>query len=136
MDVVAAIILNQEGQVLLARRPAGKHLAGLWEFPGGKIEPGELPAQALVRELEEELSLEVKIQGPLGVFDYRYHWGPMRLHVFIVRALGTPRLSPDVAAIEWVVAERVTQYDLAPADVEPWRKFRALVRGQSTRAGP
>ncbi len=59
VDVVAAALLDGAGRVLVAQRPAGKSLAGLWEFPGGKIEPGEAPAAALVRELAEELGIEV-----------------------------------------------------------------------------
>jgi 8-oxo-dGTP diphosphatase len=126
VDVAAGIILNQSGQVLLAQRPQGKHLAGFWEFPGGKIEPGEIPAQALVRELDEELSLKIEVKEPLGVFDHRYDWGPLRLHVFVVKALGAPRLSQDVAAIEWVRPQDIGGFALAPADVEPWRRFLAL----------
>jgi 8-oxo-dGTP diphosphatase len=128
MDVVAGIILNAEGRVLLAKRPQGKHLAGMWEFPGGKIEAGEIPVEALVRELDEELKLKIKIQSPLGVFDYRYDWGPLRLHVFVVRALNAPELSEDVAAFEWVMPGQVAGFYLAPADVEPWNRFQALTR--------
>lgn len=126
MDVVAGIILNQDGQVLLAQRAEGKSLAGLWEFPGGKIEADEIPTEALVRELAEELNLKVKIKGPLGVFDYRYDWGPLRLHVFVATAVSVPELGEDHLAIAWAHADQVSGYELAPADVEPWRKFRGL----------
>ena len=62
ITVVAAVIHDEEGRVLLAQRPEGRHMGGLWEFPGGKIDDGEAPGEALVRELDEELGIEIVVQ--------------------------------------------------------------------------
>ncbi|MBD3856847.1 MAG: (deoxy)nucleoside triphosphate pyrophosphohydrolase, partial [Acidobacteria bacterium] len=65
ITVVAAVIRDQEDRVLLTKRPEGRHMGGLWEFPGGKINDGEAPGEALVRELEEELGIGIEVQRPL-----------------------------------------------------------------------
>ena len=120
MQVVAAIIEDNKGRILLAQRPEGKPLAGHWEFPGGKIEEGEKPDEALVRELKEELNIEVSIQAGLGQFEYRYSWGAVFLHVFVVQAHTEPTASADVAVFKWVDVDDVTSHSLAPADLRPW----------------
>lgn len=125
LAVVAAIILNTAGEVLLAQRPAGKHLAGYWEFPGGKVEKNEQPRDALTRELKEELDLDVHVQHELGRFDFAYEWGVVALKVFIVQALGVPKTSADVQVFRWIKLEQVSQYPLAPADVRPWQCYLA-----------
>ncbi len=132
VQVVAGIIEHSDGRVLLAQRPAGKHLAGLWEFPGGKIENGESPDQALVRELVEELNLEVSIREMIGQFEYRYDWGPMVLHVFVVRAISEAKASAEVATFNWVPVHEVASYSLAPADLKPW----SVYLDQKAQSGP
>ena len=119
MVVVSAIIENDSGHVLLAQRPEGKKHAGLWEFPGGKLEVGETSSQALHRELDEELSLVVRIEKSLGVFPYRYDWGGIELHVFIVRALNLPKPSPDVSVFQWVKPSEIDPKILVAAEQEP-----------------
>lgn len=121
----AAIIEDGEGRVLLAQRPPGKRLEGLWEFPGGKVEAGETPIDAIARELKEELSLEISIRRSLGAFDYTYEWGSITLHVFVVHPLNAPRPSEDVQVFKWVEPARVAEFPLAPADLEPWSCYRA-----------
>ncbi len=111
--------------MLLAQRPPDKRLAGYWEFPGGKIETGETPEQALARELKEELHLEISVRKKLGAFDYDYPWGQITLHVFVVRPLSAPRPSADVQVFEWVDVSRVKQFKLSPADLEPWSCYVA-----------
>jgi len=120
MQVVAGIIQDETGRVLLAQRPDGKDLAGLWEFPGGKIEDGEMPDRALVRELREELNLEINIVEELGQFEYRYSWGSVYLHVFVVAARSEPQKTADVSVFRWVKPDDVDNYSLAPADLRPW----------------
>src|ERR1700722_20652981 len=96
LAVASGIIENAHGEVLLALRPEGKHLAGMWEFPGGKIEDGESAAEALKRELKEELELDVRIVENLGIFPHVYDWGAIDLHVFRVEAVGEPRPTAHV----------------------------------------
>jgi 8-oxo-dGTP diphosphatase len=86
VDVAAAVILRADGAFLLARRPAGKVYAGYWEFPGGKIEPGERPEDALARELHEELGIDVVVANPWITRVYAYPHATVRLHFFRVTA--------------------------------------------------
>lgn len=120
MHVVAGIIEDGAGRVLLAQRPEDKDLAGYWEFPGGKIELNEEPFAALVRELQEELRLDVSLIGQLGQFEYRYSWGQVILHVFVVRAQTQPQATAEVSVFQWVSIDDVDNYQLAPADLRPW----------------
>jgi len=116
--VVAAALINGEGRVLVQRRPAGKQMAGLWEFPGGKIEPGETPEIALVRELSEELGIDVNpadlsaaifASAPLG----ERH---LLLLLFLCRAWkGEPR-ALDADAIQWLHPESLRDLAMPPAD--------------------
>ena len=108
---------------MIARRPEGKKLGGLWEFPGGKVEAGEMPEQALVRELHEELELRIEVKQALGSYDYTYDWGAMTLLVYVVKALNTPQCSADVPEFRFVDPRSVGEFPLAPADVQPWRDY-------------
>lgn len=123
IEVVAAIIEDAWKRILLAQRPPGKHLAGLWEFPGGKIEVGESAEAALHRELHEELALKVSITRDLGRFIYHYPERAIALHTFVVRAESPPSTTEDVHAFRWLAAGDVQEHELAPADVEPWRAY-------------
>jgi 8-oxo-dGTP diphosphatase len=92
--VAAAALVDAAGRVLVAQRPPGKSLAGLWEFPGGKLEPGETPAHALVRELDEELGIAVAVAdlAPLTVVAHRYPDLDLVMHVYTCRRwAGTPQ---------------------------------------------
>ena len=92
IHVVAAAITDPRGRILLARRTAGRDLAGLWEFPGGKREPDETPEQALVRELDEELGIQVQVGSPLITVPQPYPTKRLRLDVRMVSAWkGVPR---------------------------------------------
>lgn len=124
--VVAGIIENGSGEVLLAERPPGKHLAGLWEFPGGKLEPDESPEVALARELKEELYLNIEFVSRIGTFVFQYPQSTIELHVYLVRAMNEPRPSTDVERFKWVKPEAIDYSELAPADIEPLRTFLAL----------
>ena len=95
--LVAAGILVRDGRVLLARRPDGKHLAGLWEFPGGKVEPGDSPEAALVRELREELGLEISRFRP---FLFAHHAYPEKT-VLLLAYLCTIDEDPLHASVDW-----------------------------------
>lgn len=123
LAVVGAIILNSNKQLLLAQRPPGKHLAGLWEFPGGKIEGGESPTEALHRELGEELMLKVEVLHDLGAYPYDYDQGPIQLRIFVVQALNEPKTSVDVQVFRWIKAKQIDPEILAPADRQPLKDF-------------
>lgn len=109
--VAAAVILRADGQVLLAQRPAGKAYAGYWEFPGGKLEAGETPHDALVRELHEELGLAVRRAAPWFVQRYVYPHANVELHFFRVYAWDGEPVGHDGQAFRWQVPG---VYDVSP----------------------
>lgn len=118
VSVVCAIIMRGE-LIMLAQRPPGKKLGGLWEFPGGKVEPGETAAAALHRELHEELGCNVRITQTLSPFVHEYSWGSIELIPFVCELTAD---SPDPhphehTAIAWVEREKLAIYEMAPADV-------------------
>ncbi|KJV26129.1 Nudix family hydrolase [Luteibacter yeojuensis] len=118
MHVMAGVLVDGAGRILIAQRPPGKHLAGMWEFPGGKLEPGEAPLAALERELDEELGIAV---DPLSFVDlirvpWNYGERAMLLEAVVVRAWsGEPR-ALDAAAIAWRLPHDIDPAMLAPAD--------------------
>lgn len=116
MHVMAGVMLDPQGRVLLAQRPPGKHLAGLWEFPGGKLEAGETPVDGLVRELREELGVEASIEGPLIRVPWRYGERSLLLDARIVRRWQGEPASLDGQALRWADPASVELDLLAPAD--------------------
>lgn len=119
--VAAAALIDRQGRVLITQRPAHKALGGLWEFPGGKVELGEAPEAALVRELKEELDLNLEPDS-LDPFAFASHAYPdfhLLMPLYIAqRWAGEPKLNPDaVAALAWVRARDLRGYEMPPADV-------------------
>ena len=116
IHVMAAVITDARGRILLARRTEGRDLAGRWEFPGGKQEPGEQPEDALVRELREELGIEARVGAHLISVPQQY---PDKRLCLEVRQLtgwsGTPR-GHEGQALAWVPADKLMRYDMPPAD--------------------
>lgn len=116
IDVVGAVI-TKDGLVLCAQRGPAGSLAGLWEFPGGKIEPGESPRAALEREIAEELSCEIEVGGQVVSTTHEYDFGVVTLTTFYCRLVaGAPALT-EHAAIRWLPPSDLTTIDWAPADV-------------------
>jgi len=114
--VVAAAIFDASGRVLIAERPVGKHMAGRWEFPGGKVAAGESEAEALTRELEEELGIEVIEARPMMRLRHRYSDCDVELSMWVVeRYRGEPR-SLDGQRLKWVERERLAGEDILEAD--------------------
>ncbi len=115
MRVAAAVLVRPDGQVLLAQRPAGKPYEGYWEFPGGKLEPGESPRAALVRELHEELGITVRRAAPWLVQEFVYPHAHVELHFFRVFAWDGELHGRDGQAFAWQTPGRFTVAPLLPA---------------------
>lgn len=118
--MAAAALIDSAGRVLITQRPAHKELGGLWEFPGGKVEPGEAPEAALVRELREELELNVEPDA-LDPFAFASHAYPdfhLLMPLYLVsRWRGEPKLHRDAAqAIAWARPQELRNYPMPPAD--------------------
>jgi 8-oxo-dGTP diphosphatase len=116
IEVAAAVIERADGSFLLARRPAGKVYAGYWEFPGGKIEAGESPPEALARELHEELGIEVERAFPWITRVYTYPHGTVRLRFFRITAFGNEPHPREGQAIAWQRLDRVLAEPMLPAN--------------------
>jgi len=124
VPVAAAVILRADGRVLLAQRPAGKAYAGYWEFPGGKLEPGESPRAALERELHEELGLSVRRAAPWLVQRFVYPHAHVELHFFRVFAWDGEPVGHDGQAFAW---QTPGHFDVAPLLPANTTVLRALV---------
>jgi 8-oxo-dGTP diphosphatase len=118
LPVVCALI-ERDGRVLLAQRPADKHLGGKWEFPGGKVEPGESPAAALVREIREELRCDIHVGRALPACVHHYPHLSIELIPFVCALNpGSPApVSHEHTAITWVQPHELLAHELAPADI-------------------
>jgi 8-oxo-dGTP diphosphatase len=132
---VAAGVLIEGGRVLLTQRKAGGHLAGMWEFPGGKVEEGEDPREALRRELREELGIETVAGEIVDVAFHRYveaDKAVLLLFFEASRIVGSPAPSAlDVAAFEWAPAEALQPERFPPADVAVLAKVRARLTART-----
>ena len=116
--VVACALIDPDRRVLIAQRPEGKSLAGLWEFPGGKVEAGETPEAALIRELEEELGISTKTAclAPLSFASHSYDNFHLLMPLYVCRKWqGTPQ-AREHTALKWVRAQSLRDYPMPPAD--------------------
>lgn len=129
MIVVAAALVGGDGSILLQQRAPGRHMEGLWEFPGGKIEEGESAAAALVRELREELGIEVEAEdlNPAAFVSAENQGREMLLLLYLCRSWrGTPR-ALDAAALKWARPAEMKDLDMPPADVPLVAALAALL---------
>jgi|SRR5215469_5478826 len=117
--VVAAVVLvDSDGRVLLAQRPEGKAMAGLWEFPGGKVDPGETPENALIRELREELGIDVAASC-LAPFTFASHAYPefhLLMPLYVCRKWSGIPIAREGQRLTWVRPARLADYPMPPAD--------------------
>ena len=116
--VAACVLLDGDGRVLLAKRPEGRPLAGLWEFPGGKIEVGEEPEDALLRELCEELGIAIAKQdlAPLTFASHAYPDFHLLMPVYLCRRWRGPVTAHEGQELLWVKPDTLHRYDMPPAD--------------------
>ncbi len=116
--VAACALIDADNRILLAQRPEGKTLAGLWEFPGGKLEPGETPEEALVRELAEELGISTKVAclAPLTFASHAYPDFHLLMPLYICRRWEGTVTSREGQALKWVRASKLRELAMPPAD--------------------
>jgi 8-oxo-dGTP diphosphatase len=117
--VSAVALIDPDGRVLLAQRPTGKSMAGLWEFPGGKVEPGETPETALIRELHEELGIETwgSCLAPLTFASHGYDDFHLLMPLFACRKWAGQPQSRESQALKWVRPEHLRDYPMPAADI-------------------
>lgn len=127
--VAAAALIDADGRVLLARRPAGKAMAGLWEFPGGKLDDGETPEDALVRELREELGIETKAScmAPIAFASHPMPDRHLLMPLFALRKWTGAARAIEHDALAWVRPAAFADFDLAPADKPLAAQLRDLL---------
>jgi 8-oxo-dGTP diphosphatase len=131
--VAACALIDANGRVLLTRRPEGKHLAGLWEFPGGKVEAGEQPEAALIRELREELGIEIEHRSlaPLTFASHAYPEFHLLMPLYLCKQWEGTVAPREGQAIAWVRPDALDAYHMPPAD-EP---LKIALRGAVGREG-
>ena len=117
--VAACALVDPDGRVLIAQRPEGKPMAGLWEFPGGKVEAGEKPEDALIRELEEELGIVIKeaCLAPLTFASHTYPDFHLVMPLYVCRRWDGMVTAKERQKLAWVRPNRLREYPMPPADV-------------------
>ncbi|MBL4853797.1 MAG: (deoxy)nucleoside triphosphate pyrophosphohydrolase [Robiginitomaculum sp.] len=133
MLVAACALIDTDGRILMAQRPADKSHAGLWEFPGGKIEDGEGPEQAIRRELWEELGVEpcIRCLQPFSFASHEYEDFQLLMPLFLCRQWDGMARPKEGQQIRWVFPDRICDLDLVPADIPLAQEIRdRLVRGR------
>jgi 8-oxo-dGTP diphosphatase len=116
--VAAVALVDTDGRVLLAERPPGKHLAGLWEFPGGKVQPRETPEEALIRELAEELGIDVEASclAPFTFASYAYADFHLLMPLYVCRKWSGIVTAREGQRLKWVRPQHLSDYPMPPAD--------------------
>jgi 8-oxo-dGTP diphosphatase len=132
--VAACVLLDREGAVLIAKRPAGRPLAGLWEFPGGRVEAGEKPEEALIRELHEELGIEIATGDltPLTFASHAYPGFHLLMPVYLCRRWQGSMAAHEGQELLWVEPDTLHLYDMPPAD-EPLKFALPKLLNSETR---
>ncbi|WP_332766513.1 8-oxo-dGTP diphosphatase MutT [Phenylobacterium sp.] len=127
--VAAAALVDSEGRVLICQRPQGKQLAGLWEFPGGKVEPGETPEECLIRELDEELGIKVThaCLAPFVFASHGYESFHLMMPLYLVRRWEGFVTAREHEAVAWVKPAKLADYPMPPADAPLVAWLRDLI---------
>ena len=127
--VAACALIDAEGRVLLAQRPSGKSMAGLWEFPGGKVDPGESPEASLIRELNEELGIVVQESclAPLSFASHRYADFHLLMPLYVCRRWEGIVRAREAQQLAWVRPGRLREYPMPPADAPLIAHLTALL---------
>lgn len=127
--VAACALVDADGRILLAQRPQGKSMAGLWEFPGGKVEPGETPERSLIRELKEELAIDVKeaCLAPLTFASHSYPDFHLLMPLFVCRRWDGSVTALERQQLAWVKPNQLRDYEMPPADVPLVSHLMALL---------
>lgn len=127
--VVAVALVDVDGRVLIAKRPPGKKMAGLWEFPGGKVDAGETPEQALIRELKEELGIDTRQSclAPLTFASHDYDDMHLLMPLFACRVWKGDPVPKEGQELAWVRPVRMKDYPMPPADVPLIAMLRDLL---------
>lgn len=117
--VAAVALIDRDARVLLARRPEGREMAGLWEFPGGKLEAGETPEAALIRELREELGVDTwhSCLAPLSFASHSYETFHLLMPLFACRKWQGNPVPQEGQLLKWVAARELRNYPMPPADL-------------------
>lgn len=127
--VVAVALVDVDGRVLIAQRPEGKSMAGLWEFPGGKVEPGEAPEHALIRELQEEIGIDVteNCLAPFTFASHRYDDFHLLMPLYVCRVWDGAVVAREGQTLKWVRALDLNDYPMPPADIPLIAMLRDLL---------
>lgn len=127
--VVAVALVDDDNRVMIAQRPEGKSMAGLWEFPGGKVEPGETPEAALIRELKEELSIDVTAAclAPFTFASHTYEKFHLLMPLYVCRRWSGTPIPQEGQTLKWVRANTLKDYDMPPADIPLIAMLRDLL---------
>lgn len=119
VTVAAVALMDKQGRILLAQRPEGKEMAGLWEFPGGKLETGETPEDCLVRELREELGIEIASEAlePIQFVSWDYERFHLVMLLYGARTWRGAVTGLESQALNWILQEDLSTYPMPPADI-------------------
>jgi len=123
VDVVGAVITNEKGEILCAKRSQQMSLPGMWEFPGGKMEPGETPEESLAREIREELGCEIQVGALISDDVYEYPTVAVRLITYYAKVISGTPVAKEHERLEWVSEADLMKLEWAPADVPTVKKL-------------
>ena len=125
VSVVAAVIIRDDGRILVTQRLADAHLGGKWEFPGGKIEEGETPQEALVREMMEELNVRIKVQELVEIVNYDYPDFHLTMHCFLCKIISGDMILKEHTSARWLTKDHINEVDWLPADKDLIEKLKS-----------
>lgn len=133
IDVSAGIILNENKNILIGKRRNPEKLANKWEFPGGKIEPGETPEKCLRREIKEEFGIEIKVKNKIGEIYHEYEFENIKFHVFFAKWENGKLKPTDHKEIKWIFQDELRDYDFTPADIKIINKIKDAIKSLNSK---